>query len=81
MRYLITLLLVGLFLAGVSVGWWLKGRGIATAIDTDGVVLQIDASSVTKPGVADPNAPMGVAAIKGLPRDARHSAYEAYLAR
>jgi clan AA aspartic protease (TIGR02281 family) len=81
MRYLITLLLVGLFLAGVSVGWWLKGRGIATAIDTDGVVLQIHAPPVKKPRVADPIAPMSVADIKGLPRDARHSAYEAYLAR
>ena len=81
MRYIITLLLTGLFMAGVLLGWWLKGQDAASVIDAGGVALQDDTPLAPEPQASQANAPLGLADINGLPRDSRASAYVAYLAR
>jgi clan AA aspartic protease (TIGR02281 family) len=96
MRYLITrwtigLSMVCLFMAGVSVGWWMKGQGaaatiMAAAVDSDrlaedSLAEHSDASRVLNPGVQRSNTPLSLADINGLPRSARQSAYVAYLDR
>jgi clan AA aspartic protease (TIGR02281 family) len=96
MRYLITrwtigLSMVCLFMAGVSVGWWMKGQGaaatiMAAAVDSDrlaedSLAEHSNASRVLNPGVQRSNTPLSLADINGLPRSARQSAYVAYLDR
>jgi clan AA aspartic protease (TIGR02281 family) len=90
MRYLITRWIIGLFMvclfmAGVSVGWWMKGQGAgatisaAAAVGSDSLTEHGDVSRVLNPGVHRANTPLSLADINGLPRDARQSAYVAYL--
>jgi clan AA aspartic protease (TIGR02281 family) len=81
MRYIITLLLIGLFMFGVLVGWWLNGRAATTEVDVAGFALQIEPASVIKPLVSSASTRLSLADIKELPRDARQRAYLEYLAR